>query len=52
MNRREDVEDLVALLAQERYGKDASAEEIRDMTSMILRERQADRQPKINTSYK
>ncbi len=51
MNRREDVEDLVALLAQERYGKDASAEEIRDMTSMILRERQADRQPKINTSY-
>jgi hypothetical protein len=51
MNRREDVEDLVALLAQERYGKDASAEEIRDMTSMILRERQADRQPKVNTSY-
>ncbi len=51
MNRREDVEDLVALLAQERYGKDASAEEIRDMTSMILRERQKDGKPKINTSY-
>ena len=51
MNRREDVEDLVALLAQERYGKDVSAEEIRDMTSMILRERQKDGKPKINTSY-
>jgi len=52
MNRREDVEDLVALMAKEKYGKDASAEDIIDMTAQYLRQRQQDNKPKINTSYK
>ena len=52
MNRRERVETMVADFVKENYGKDASSEDIRDMATKILRERQASRQPKINTSYK
>jgi len=52
MNRRERVETMVADFVKENYGKDASSEDIRDMATKILRERQARRQPKINTSYK
>jgi len=52
MNRRERVETMVADFVKENYGKDASSEDIRDMATKILRERQASRQSKINTSYK
>ena len=51
MNRIESVENIVADFVKERYGKDASSENIRDTAVQILRERQEDGKPKINTSY-
>jgi translation elongation factor P/translation initiation factor 5A len=52
MNRIESVENIVADFVKERYGKDASSENIRDAAIQMLRERQEDGKPKINTSYK
>ena len=51
MNTIESVENIVADFVKERYGKDASSENIRDAAVQILRERQKDGKPKINTSY-
>lgn len=51
MNTIESVENIVADFVKERYGKDASSENIRDAAVQMLREKQEDGKPKINTSY-
>ena len=52
MNTIESVENILADFIKERYGKDASSENIRDEAIQMLRDIQASEKPKINTSYK
>ena len=51
MNTIESVENIVADFVEERYGKDAGSENIREAAIEMLRKRQKDGKPKVNTSY-